>query len=30
MNSYSQLNQDLNVISFFNNKKDMYKNKFIV
>lgn len=24
MKSYSQLNQDLNVISFFNNKNDMY------
>ena len=24
MSSYSQLNQDLNVISFFNNKNDMY------
>lgn len=24
MKSYSQLNQDLNVISFFNNKKDLY------
>lgn len=24
MNSYSQLNQDLNVISFFNNKNDLY------
>ncbi len=24
MESYSQLKQDLNVISFFNNKNDMY------